>query len=130
MGAVGKSVVEYEDEKRPADDHSRTGLNAATISPVNPRMRLKTTFRRRATLNIGRHHPLQITSEGVLSLLVHPGYVAISARLHTHVATQTVQHGKTAQIALFGILPSGGTPRDEAAFSHGVARAVIAVGAM
>ena len=30
MGAVGKSVVEYEDEKRPADDHSRTGLNAAT----------------------------------------------------------------------------------------------------
>ena len=30
MGAVGKSVVEYEDEKRPTDDHSRTGLNAAT----------------------------------------------------------------------------------------------------
>ncbi len=25
MGAVGKSVVEYEDEKRPTDDHSRTG---------------------------------------------------------------------------------------------------------
>ena len=34
---------------------------------VNPRMVVKTTFRRRATLNIGRHHPLQITSEGVLS---------------------------------------------------------------
>ena len=30
MGAVAKSVVEYEDEKRPTDDHSRTGLNAAT----------------------------------------------------------------------------------------------------
>jgi hypothetical protein len=34
MGAVGKSVVEYEDEKRPADDHSRTGLNAALKEPV------------------------------------------------------------------------------------------------
>ena len=30
MGTVAKSVVEYEDEKRPTDDHSRTGLNAAT----------------------------------------------------------------------------------------------------
>ena len=30
MGAVAKSVVEYDDEKRPTDDHSRTGLNAAT----------------------------------------------------------------------------------------------------
>jgi len=30
MGAVGKSVVEHEDEKRPTDDHFRTGLNAAT----------------------------------------------------------------------------------------------------
>jgi len=30
MGAVGKSVEEYQDEKRPTDDHARTGLNAAT----------------------------------------------------------------------------------------------------
>ena len=30
MGAVGKSVEEYADEKRPTDDHTRTGLNAAT----------------------------------------------------------------------------------------------------
>ena len=29
--------------------------------------------------------------------LVQPGYEAISARLHTHVATQTVQHGKTGK---------------------------------
>ena len=34
---------------------------------INPRRCLRTTFRWRATLNIGRHHPLQITSEGVLS---------------------------------------------------------------
>ena len=33
----------------------------------NRRMGLETTFRRRAIQNIGRHHPLQITSEGVLS---------------------------------------------------------------
>ena len=30
MGAVDKTVVEYDGEKRPTDDHSRTGLNAAT----------------------------------------------------------------------------------------------------
>ena len=30
MGAVGKSVEEYVNEKRPTDDHTRTGLNAAT----------------------------------------------------------------------------------------------------
>ena len=30
MGAVGKSVEEYINEKRPTDDHTRTGLNAAT----------------------------------------------------------------------------------------------------
>ena len=30
MGAVGKSVEEYIDEKRPTDDHARSGLNAAT----------------------------------------------------------------------------------------------------
>ena len=30
MGAVGKSVEEYFNEKRPTDDHTRTGLNAAT----------------------------------------------------------------------------------------------------
>ena len=35
------------------------------------------------------------------------------------------QHNK----ARFGILPSGGTPRDEAAFSNGAAQSVIAVGA-
>ena len=45
------------------------------------------------------------------------------------MAAQTVQHGKTAQKARFGILPSGGTLRDKAAFSHGVSRSVIAVGA-
>ena len=38
-------------------------------------------------------------------------------------------HGKTAHKVRFGILPSGGTPRDEAAFSDGVAQSVIAVGA-
>ena len=43
------------------------GQRTRSRFPVNPRMRVKTTFRRRATLNIGRHHPLQITSEGVLS---------------------------------------------------------------
>ena len=30
MGAVGKSVEEYVNEKRPTDDHARSGLNAAT----------------------------------------------------------------------------------------------------
>ena len=36
-------------------------------SGLNPRMCLKRCFRRRATLNIGGHHPLQITAQGVLS---------------------------------------------------------------
>jgi len=36
MGAVGKSVVEYEDEKRPTDDHSRTGLTAGRAAPSSP----------------------------------------------------------------------------------------------
>jgi len=66
------------------------------------------------------------------STKLHPGYVAISARFctHTHVATtKTVQHGKTAHKARFGILPSGGTLRNEAAFSNGVAQSVIALGA-
>lgn len=45
------------------------------------------------------------------------------------MATQTVQHGKSAQKARFDNLPSGGTPREEAAFSHGVAPSVIVVDA-
>ena len=32
LNSAMKSVVEYEDEKRPTDDHSRTGLNAATTA--------------------------------------------------------------------------------------------------
>ena len=74
--------------------------------------------------------PLDTRVTQAKRVLCDPPAFQRSARLHTHVATQTVQHGKTAQKARFGILPSGGTPRDEAAFSHGVARAVIAVGAM
>ena len=63
------------------------------------------------------------------SKCIQQGHVAIWARVDTHVATQTVQHGKSAQKARFDNLPSGGTPREEAAFSHGVAPSVIVVGA-
>ena len=52
-------------------------------------------FRRGATLNMGRHHPLQITSEGVPFKSIKPGNVAIRARVDTHVATQTARHGKS-----------------------------------
>ena len=48
------------------------------------------------------------------------------------VPGQGLAHAHKNKLRLFSVdnLPYGGTPRDEAAFSHGVSRSVIAVGAM
>ena len=73
-------------------------------------------------------HAQNNAHESAIAQYYNLGVCIFRARVDTQVATQTVQHGKTAQKDRFGILPSGGTPRDEAAFSHGVARSVIAVG--
>ena len=95
---------------------------------VNPRRYLKRCFFTSRHAEYWETPPLKNHFTGS-SKCIQQGHVAIWARVDTHVATQTVQHGKSAQKARFDNLPSGGTPREEAAFSHGVAPSVIVVGA-
>ena len=72
-------------------------LETNVLTHIDPRRYFTQNagFRRGATLNMGRHHPLQITSEGDPFKLIKPGNVAIRARVDTHVATQTARHGKS-----------------------------------
>jgi hypothetical protein len=106
--------------------HGTRKLDAATY----PCTAIKRAVRARGIQNICVTPPPPNHSRGNTKL-VHLGDVAIRARVSRHTRTwlRRPSKGKPAQKARFGILPSGGTLRDKAAFSHGVSQSVTTVGA-
>ena len=110
--------------------------HTAAQIPFNPRItyarthyNLQTTFRRRAIQNICVTPPLA-KQMAKRSMCCHAIAVLTRPRDAIIMATWTSKRRNLASSRETVDLPYGGTPRDEAAFSHGVARAVIAVGAM